>query len=168
MAGKGGKQGRLTRAVNSKRRAPPEAKTPSTAKVKASGRVRIASPAPFLVGEDEGLSRRPGGVLQAASGRSRSTRGWRWCWSSTCRRRTRATFHRFWEARRRFPIHQATDAINIEPSHIYVIQADARMAVVDGPVSKSGHRPTNRSQIHPHQSISSSRWRAAIGNTPSP
>jgi two-component system CheB/CheR fusion protein len=46
------------------------------------------------------------------------------------------------------PIHEARDRMRLEPGHIYVIPADARMAVVDGHL-KVGHRPTDRSQYTP-------------------
>ncbi len=46
------------------------------------------------------------------------------------------------------PIHEARDRMRLEPGHIYVIPADARMAVVDGRL-KVGHRPTDHSQYTP-------------------
>jgi len=46
------------------------------------------------------------------------------------------------------PIHEARNRMRIEAGHVYVIPADARMAVTDGHL-KVEQRPTDRSQYTP-------------------
>ena len=109
------------------------------------GRARIASPAPFLV-VGMGLRRWPGGVLQAGQeylGRHAAGAVLVQHLLPT----TRPTCDRFCEARPRFPSTKRPSD-EAEPGHIYVIPADARMAVVDGRL-QVGHRPTDCNQIPP-------------------